>query len=141
MTLFSTFGLFIALSALVTIILAVIVLVPWLRSSSLKNNPVDNQLLDINVVVFRERLAELQTDKDNGIIDESHYQNQKLELERQLLDAQREVLPMVAPNIKSRLILAGWVPVLAAMAYVVIARQYLIYGRLRIKWVKLLMIY
>ena len=120
MTLFSTFGLFIALSALVTIILAVIVLVPWLRSSSLKNNPVDNQLLDINVVVFRERLAELQTDKDNGIIDESHYQNQKLELERQLLDAQREVLPMVAPNIKSRLILAAWVPVLTAMAYVMI---------------------
>ncbi|SLJ85234.1 c-type cytochrome biogenesis protein CcmI [Psychrobacter sp. DAB_AL43B] len=121
MTLFSTFGLFIALSLLIALILALIVIMPWLRASRLRENPVDNQLLDINIGVFRERLAELQTDKDSGTIDDTHYQNQKIELERQLLDAQRTVTPMVAPGIKSRLIVVIWVPVLAALAYFLVS--------------------
>ena len=123
MTIFSTIGLFIALSAVIALILAVIVIMPWLRASRLQQKPVDNQLLDINVAVFRERLAELKTDNDNGTIDDSHYQNQKLELERQLLDAQRQVAPMVAPNVKSRFIVAIWVPILAAMAYLMIGNR------------------
>ena len=123
MTLFSTIGLFIALSLFMALILAVIAITPWLRAARIKSNPVDNQLLDINVAVFRERLAELKSDKDNGTIDDTHYQNQKLELERQLLDAQREVTPMVAPGIKSRLIVMVWVPVLAAMAYLLIGNR------------------
>nr|WP_299037713.1 c-type cytochrome biogenesis protein CcmI [uncultured Psychrobacter sp.] len=123
MTLFSTIGLFIALSLFMALILAVIAITPWLRAARIKSNPVDNQLLDINVAVFRERLAELKIDKDNGTIDDTHYQNQKLELERQLLDAQREVTPMVAPGIKSRLIVMVWVPVLAAMAYLLIGNR------------------
>ncbi|WP_296237770.1 c-type cytochrome biogenesis protein CcmI [Psychrobacter sp. UBA5136] len=121
MILFSTFGLFIALSLLMALLLAIIVIMPWLRASRLRDKPVDNQLLDINVAVFRERLAELQTDKDNGTIDEVHYRNQKLELERQLLDAQRTVTPMVAPGIKSRLIIMVWVPVLAGLAYFLVS--------------------
>ena len=121
MTLFSTFGLFIALSLLLALLLAVIVIMPWLRASRLRDKPVDNQLLDINIAVFRERLAELQTDKDGGPIDEVHYQNQKLELERQLLDAQSTVTPMVAPGIKSRLIIMVWVPALAGLAYFLIS--------------------
>ncbi|MGP4118206.1 c-type cytochrome biogenesis protein CcmI [Psychrobacter aquimaris] len=121
MTIFSTVGLFIALSLLIALILAVITILPWLRASRAPEKPVDNQLLDINLAVFRERLAELKTDKDSGTIDDSHYQNQKLELERQLLDAQREVTPMVAPGIKSRLIIIVWVPVLAAMAYLMVS--------------------
>ena len=121
MTLFFTFGLFIALSLLMALLLAIIVIMPWLRASRLRDKPVDNQLLDINVAVFRERLAELQTDKDNGTIDEVHYRNQKLELERQLLDAQRTVTPMVAPGIKSRLIIMVWVPVLAGLAYFLVS--------------------
>ena len=123
MTLFSTIGLFIALSLFMALILAVIAITPWLRAARIKSNPIDNQLLDINVAVFRERLAELKIDKDSGTIDDSHYQNQKLELERQLLDAQREVTPMVAPGIKSRLIVMVWVPVLAAMAYLLIGNR------------------
>lgn len=123
MTIFPTIGLFIALSAVIALILAVIVIMPWLRASRLQQKPVDNQLLDINVAVFRERLAELKTDNDNGTIDDSHYQNQKLELERQLLDAQRQVAPMVAPNVKSRIIVAIWVPILAAMAYLMIGNR------------------
>ena len=120
MTLFSTFGLFIALSLLITLVLAIIVVMPWLRAKRTQNKPVDNQLLDINIAVFRERLAELKIDKDSGTIDDSHYQNQKLELERQLLDAQRQIAPMVAPGLKSRLLLIVWVPVLTALAYLLI---------------------
>ena len=95
MTLFSTFGLFVALSLLIALIFALIAIMPWLRAPRLQSKPIDNQLLDINVAVFRERLAELQTDKDSGTINNSHYQNQKLELERQLLDVQRQITPMV----------------------------------------------
>lgn len=120
MTIFSTAGLFIALSLLIALLLAVIAIMPWLRATRTSGTSVDNQLLDINVAVFRERLAELKTDKDSGTIDDVHYQNQKLELERQLLDAQREVTPMVTPGIKSRLILMVWVPVLAALAYLMV---------------------
>ncbi|WLP95246.1 c-type cytochrome biogenesis protein CcmI [Psychrobacter sp. M13] len=120
MTLFSTMGLFIALGLLITIVLAIVVAMPWLRSKRLQHNAVDNQLLDINVTVFRERLAELKVDKDTGTIDDDHYQNQKLELERQLLDAQRQVAPMVTPGLKSRLLLIVWVPALTAMAYLLI---------------------
>ncbi len=120
MTLFSTFGLFVTLSLLIALLLAVITIMPWLRATRTSGTSVDNQLLDINVAVFRERLAELKTDKDSGTIDDAHYQNQKLELERQLLDAQREVTPMVTPGIKSRLILMVWVPVLAALAYLMV---------------------
>ncbi|WP_182406795.1 c-type cytochrome biogenesis protein CcmI [Psychrobacter sp. GP33] len=123
MTIFSTIGLFIALSATIALVLALIVIMPWLRASRLQQNPVDNQLLDINVAVFRERLAELKTDNENGTIDDSHYQNQKLELERQLLDAQRQVAPMITPNVKSRFIVAIWVPILAAMAYLMIGNR------------------
>ena len=123
MTIFSTIGLFIALSAVIALVLALIVITPWLRASRLQQNPVDNQLLDINVAVFRERLAELKTDNENGTIDDSHYQNQKLELERQLLDAQRQVAPMITPNVKSRFIVAIWVPILAAMAYLRIGNR------------------
>ncbi|TXD97506.1 c-type cytochrome biogenesis protein CcmI [Psychrobacter frigidicola] len=123
MTIFSTAGLFIALSLLIALILALIVIMPWLRAARSQDNPVDNQLLDINVAVFRERLAELKTDKDNGTIDDSHYQNQKLELERQLLEAQRQIAPMVTPSNKSRLIVAAWVPILAALAYLLIGNR------------------
>lgn len=120
MTIFSTFGLFIALSLLIALILAVIVIAPWMRAARLKASPVDNQLLDINVAVFRERLAELKTDKDTGTIDETHYQNQKLELERQLLDVQRQVATMVPPSFKNRMMVFVWVPLLAALAYLLI---------------------
>ena len=120
MTIFSTFGLFIALSLLIALILAVIVIAPWMRAARLKASPVDNQLLDINVAVFRERLADLKTDKDTGTIDETHYQNQKLELERQLLDVQRQVATMVPPSFKNRMMVFVWVPLLAALAYLLI---------------------
>ena len=76
MTLFSTFGLFVTLSLLIALIFALIAIMPWLRAPRLQSKPIDNQLLDINVAVFRERLAELQTDKDSGTINNSHYQNQ-----------------------------------------------------------------
>ncbi|MDN5566321.1 MAG: c-type cytochrome biogenesis protein CcmI [Psychrobacter sp.] len=120
MTLLSTMGLFIALGLLIIMVLAIIVAMPWLRAKRAQHSPVDNQLLDINVTVFRERLAELQIDKDSGTIDNDHYQNQKLELERQLLDAQRQIAPMVVPGFKSRLLLIVWVPVLTLMAYLLI---------------------
>ena len=93
---------------------------PWLRASRSPEKPMDNQLLDINVAVFRERLAELKTDKDNGTIDDSHYQNQKLELERQFWMLSVKSHRWSRLYIKSRLIITVWVPILAAMAYLMV---------------------
>lgn len=120
MSVFSTLGLFISLSLVIALLLALIVIVPWLRASS-KMDSVDNQLVDINIDVFKSRLAEIVTDRETGIINDSQYQVQKTELERQLIAAEQQAVPMRSPGVKSRLIIMIWVPVLAAMAYYLIS--------------------
>lgn len=124
MTGFSTLVLFISLALMLAVVLAMIVLVPWLRPRQM----VDNRLIDINIDVFQERLAELAVDKAEGVIGESQYQSQKVELERQLLDAQQQAEPMQIPTVKSRLIILIWVPVLAAMAYLLIGNRTPVYN-------------
>lgn len=119
MTMFSTLGLFIALSLLLSLLLALIVIIPWLRGS--RSTSQDNRLLNLNVDVFESRLSELETDKQAGNIDDQAYQNQKLELERQLIAAEQQVAPVRAPGLKSRLIVMIWVPVLAGLAYFLIS--------------------
>ncbi|WP_131669687.1 c-type cytochrome biogenesis protein CcmI [Psychrobacter pygoscelis] len=123
MSVFSTFGLFITLSLLMALVLALIVIVPWLRAgnSGQMMRSVDNQLIDLNVDVFKSRLQELATDLAAGRLNESQYETQKLELERQLLDAEQTAAPMQRPGIKSRLIIIIWVPLLAALAYYLVS--------------------
>lgn len=119
----STFGLFITLCLLSSLIFALIVILPWLRSKKnvLSKGEVDNQLIDLNVDVYKARLRELAADKDAGTINEAQYQSQKTELERQLLDAEHQATPMQTPGIKSRLIIMVWVPVLTGLAYMLIS--------------------
>lgn len=105
--------LFVSVSACLAFCLAWVVIYPWVKGS--KAN--DNRLMAVNVESFYERLAELEVDKEKGVIDENFYQNQVVELKRQLLAAQTAT-PMVAPaSIKSRLIVLVWIPILGAMVY------------------------
>lgn len=114
-----TLGLFISLALLLSVVLALIVIVPWLRVPK-ANQVIDNRLMDVNVAVFESRLNELYEDKEAGVIDEEQYQHQKTELQRQLLDAQQKSTKMAMPSIKSRLIMMIWIPILIIMAYLMV---------------------
>ncbi|PNK61574.1 c-type cytochrome biogenesis protein CcmI [Psychrobacter sp. FDAARGOS_221] len=82
-----TLVIFVALAIILAILLAVIVLLPWLRVDKSAQN---NQLIALNVEVFKERLAELTADYSNGSMTESEFNTQKTELERQLLLASED---------------------------------------------------
>lgn len=105
--------LFFSLCAVLAVLMAVVVIVPWLR----RGEPVDNQLMSVNVQAFHERLAELDADKASGVVDETNYQAQIIELKRQLLAAQTAQETHGVVGIKSRLIVLIWIPILVAIAY------------------------
>jgi len=69
-----------------TLILSVIVILPLLRRSTVKPEAHAN-LTQLNVIVFKERLAELEADHRSHALDADEYVEQKTDLERQLLAA------------------------------------------------------
>lgn len=77
-----TLVIFVALAIILTLVLAVIVLMPWLRVDKSAQN---NQLIVLNIEVFKERLEELKADYNLGGMSEAEFKTQKTELERQLL--------------------------------------------------------
>ncbi|TXD98460.1 c-type cytochrome biogenesis protein CcmI [Psychrobacter frigidicola] len=117
MNVFSTFGLFITLSLLVAVLAALVVIVPWLRAKKGVPAVEDNRLIDLNIDVYKSRLRELATDKEEGTLNEEEYLAQKTELERQLLAAEQIATPMQTPSLKNQLILIIFVPVIAGLAY------------------------
>ena len=124
MTAVSTFGLFVTLAITMCVILSLIVLLPWLRPRV----GMDNQLIKVNIDVFKARLAELSADYQAGVMDANSYQTQKTELERQLLQASYEQDDFVAPaNKKSRLIVLIWLPLLMALGYILVADRTSVY--------------
>lgn len=82
-----TLVIFVALAILLAILLTIIVLMPWLRVDKSAQN---DQLIALNVEVFRERLEELKADFNTGSLSESEFKTQKTELERQLLLASED---------------------------------------------------
>jgi cytochrome c-type biogenesis protein CcmH len=126
----STLIIFIIVALLFAITLAVFILLPWLQTQDHHAiaNRADNQLLTLNIEVFKQRLVELDADFGEGEIDEATYQTQKLALERQLLDiSDNQDTSHFTPNWKSRLIVIIWIPLLSAMAYVMIADRTPVY--------------
>lgn len=121
-----TFILFIGLAIALTLTLTVIILLPWFQNPRLQRS--DNQLLTLNISVFKQRLAELDDDMDNGRIDQATYDSDKLALERQLLDiSDDQDTTSFTPNWKSRLIFLVWLPFLAGMAYLIIGDRTPVY--------------
>lgn len=120
-----TVVLFFSLAVLLSVVLALIVLLPWLKQTKLNQ---DNKLLTLNVDVFKARLAELESDFEQATIDKPTYDTQKLALERQLLDlSDTQTTATFRPNWKSRLILLVWIPMLTVMAYMMIGDRTPVY--------------
>ncbi|OAU95009.1 c-type cytochrome biogenesis protein CcmI [Moraxella catarrhalis] len=109
--------LFFSLCAVLTVLLSLVVILPW-RKVGVSS---DNQLMAINVQIFGERIAELDADKAAGVIDEASYQTQITELKRQLIDAQTTTEAQTPVGIKGRAIIIIWIPILVVIAYVMTA--------------------
>ncbi len=104
-----TYILFILCAIALALCLAVVIMLPWFRYQAESRN--DNQLLALNIDVFKQRLAELENDFNEQQIDQATYDSQKLALERQLLDiSQSTSVHSFVPNFKSRLIFIIWIP-------------------------------
>lgn len=109
--------LFFTLCLLLCVVLACVVIYPWLKGAPSN----DNQLMAVNIETFQNRIAELDSDKSAGVIDDAYYQAQTTELKRQLLAAQSEHQAHAVVGIKSRLIVLVWIPILAALVYLTTA--------------------
>lgn len=122
----ATLVVFIGLALAFSLLLAMIILLPWFGRSTFSQQ--DNQLLTLNISVFKQRLAELEQDFAEGQIDQDTYANQKLALERQLLDIDKNTdNHSFLPNWKSRLIFLIWIPFLASMAYFIVSDRTSVY--------------
>lgn len=108
--------LFFSLCGVLCVVLSLVVLAPWFLTYKAD----DNRLMQLNVESFYARLAELEKDKAAGTIDASTYESQVIDLKRQLLNAQTATTQMSRVSGKSRAIVMIWIPVLAAMAYLMI---------------------
>lgn len=120
----SSAAIFIIIAIVFCLLLAIIIVSPWLR----KQRTQDNSLLTLNVALFKERLAELAADKAQGILDEVSYNSQKLELEKQLLqvhDEQQTDRGSVHRSINktSIAILLVWIPVLIGIGFLSVASR------------------
>ncbi len=108
--------LFFSLCAALCMALALVVILPWMY----QKRYTDNGLMHLNVNTFYQRLAELEEDYAAGTISQSVHQAQVVELKRQLLAAEQVSESMRPVSIKSRLIILVWIPLLAAMAYLLV---------------------
>ncbi|WP_410211643.1 c-type cytochrome biogenesis protein CcmI [Aquirhabdus sp.] len=82
MTANSTLIMFWGAALILSLLLALIVISPWLRRTKIRQT-----LIDLNISVFRERLAELESDYQQAKLGTQEYQGQKVDLERQLIAA------------------------------------------------------
>ena len=101
-----------------TLLLSIVLIFPWLR---LPKRRLD--LLDLNVSVFRERLAELERDYQKNQLDQADYSGRKIDLERQLLAAHEvddsstvSQMEKRAPPVVIGLVFL-WIPILAFSGY------------------------
>ncbi|WP_162818153.1 c-type cytochrome biogenesis protein CcmI [Aquirhabdus parva] len=78
----STLIMFWGVALILSLLLGLIVISPWLRRTKSRQT-----MIDLNISVFRERLAELESDYQQAKLDIHEYQDQKVDLERQLIAA------------------------------------------------------
>ncbi|MFL1732144.1 c-type cytochrome biogenesis protein CcmI [Moraxella oculi] len=118
-----TLWLFFTLCATLAVLVSLVVIYPWFKGRMAD----DNRLTAINVEVFNSRISELQADKEAGLIEDAYYQAQSIELKRQLLAAQTHIKSHASVSAKSRLIVLIWIPLLAALAYLITADRTPVY--------------
>lgn len=120
-----TLSVFLMTALALLVLLSLVVIWPWLRKA-----PESVSLLELNVSVFRERLAELEDDQQAGRLEPDAYQAQKTELERQLLavtDSVDLTGQRRAPRVVIGLVFL-WVPLLAVMAYLLVGDRKPVYA-------------
>lgn len=103
-------------AALLTLVAVAFIVAPWLRKSGATHDVViDRRQATVDIV--RARLAELDTERRDGVIDETTYQSLKVEQERRLLD---DVRGLEAGKTKS-FAHARWILLVAALATPIVA--------------------
>ncbi len=120
-----TLSVFVITALALLLLLSLVIVWPWLRAT-----PASVSLLQLNITVFRERLAELDTDQQAGRLDQEAYQSQKIELERQLL-AVTDSVDLSGQRRAPRLVVGLvflWLPLLAVAGYVLIGDRQPVYA-------------
>lgn len=120
-----TLSVFLITALALLLLLSLLIVLPWLRRA-----PASVSLLELNVSVFRERLAELEADQAAGRLDAESYQAQKIELERQLL-AVTDSVDLSGQQRAPRLVIGLvflWLPLLAIACYVLIGDRQGVYA-------------
>ena len=120
-----TLSLFVLSALLLVLLLALVVVWPWLRPARQRVS-----LVELNVSVFRERLAELDGDHAAGRLDDASYLEQKTELERQLLAVSADEIGTPQRPLP-RLVLVMvflWVPIFSILAYAVLSDRQALYA-------------
>jgi cytochrome c-type biogenesis protein CcmH len=121
----ATYLTFVLCAIGLTLVLSAVAISPWLRRPKQRFD-----LLQLNVSVFRERLAELEADYQKNQIESDDYLGQKIDLERQLLaasdlDNDSPVVENAAKRVPRVVIglVFLWIPILAFSAYFYLAAQ------------------
>lgn len=120
-----TLSLFMMAALALLLFLSLVIVWPWLRAT-----PASVSLLQLNITVFRERLAELDADQQAGRLDQEAYQAQKIELERQLL-AVTDSVDLSGQRRAPRLVVGLvflWLPLMAIAGYVLIGDRQPVYA-------------
>lgn len=113
--------IFLSSTLALTALMTLLILWPVMR-----NRESEHSLLELNVQVFRERLAELEADQAAGRVDDTTFRALKTELERQLLSLQPEGGAKVRESRLGRKGALGvmlLVPVMALAGYLALAWQ------------------
>ena len=120
-----TLSVFVITGLALLLVLSLVIVWPWLRAT-----PASVSLLELNVSVFRERLAELDSDQQAGRLEPDAYQAQKTELERQLL-AVTDSVDLSGQRRAPRLVIGLvflWLPLLAVAGYVLVGDRQAVYA-------------
>jgi cytochrome c-type biogenesis protein CcmH len=94
--------LFWAICALMLVIALAFVLPPLLQRSAESERKIEDERKQANIAVYRDQLAELEVDLQNGIVSQEQYAQDRDEIERRLLEdvatgANSKQIPATAP--------------------------------------------
>jgi len=109
---------FLALATLLIVASAVLLATPLLRRPRQDNNGTDRR--SANLAIFRDQLAELEDERDEGSLTADDFAQAKTELQKRLLDelpAEAAVNRAAAPSRKTALAVVFALPLAALLGY------------------------
>ena len=111
--------LFWVVCALMIVIALAFVLPPVLQRSEESDLKTEQARKQANIAVYRDQLTELEADLRNGIVSEEHYEEDRNEIERRLLEdtAPVENAASASPSVGKRALLFGLSNPLVGIVY------------------------